>query len=182
MKGIIFNLLEQVISAERGDDAWDRLLESAGLDGVYTSLGSYPDSQLTKLVHGAAAHLGRRPEDVLHLFGTRAIPLLAEKYPAFFEGHLTARTFLLTLNDIIHPEVRKLYPGADVPDFAYDTSSPESLVMIYASPRKLCALAEGLIAGAAAHYGERAAIGHDECMLRGDARCVLRVSLTKRAA
>ncbi|MBI4264429.1 MAG: heme NO-binding domain-containing protein [Acidobacteria bacterium] len=113
MKGIIFNLFEQVVSQERGEDAWDDVLASANLDGVYTSLGNYPDAQLVKLVHATAAAFRQTPEDVLRLLGARAVPLLAAKYPMFFEGHLSARTFLRTLNDVIHPEVRKLYPGAD---------------------------------------------------------------------
>lgn len=176
MKGIIFNLLEQVITEEHGEDAWDVLLESAGLDGVYTSLGNYPDAQLVKLVHASAAMFKRSPEDVLRLFGTRAIPVLAAKYPVFFEGHVSARTFLRTLNDVIHPEVRKLYPGADVPDFSYPANGNDALTMVYASPRRLCALAEGLITGAAGHYGERVEIRQSRCMHRGDDQCVFDIA------
>lgn len=176
MKGIIFNLLEQVVSQERGEDAWDALLESASLDGVYTSLGNYPEAQLVTLIHVMSATSNRSPEDVLRFFGTQAIPLLANKYPVFFEGHRSVRTFLLTLNDVIHPEVRKLYPGANVPEFTYAATSGDTLTMTYASPRRLCALAEGLIAGAAAHYGDRVEIAQFECMHRGDERCVFQIS------
>lgn len=182
MKGIIFNLFEQVVADEHGEDAWDDILESAGLDGVYTSLGNYPDSHLAKLIHRAAARFDRPPDDVLRLLGAKAIPLLARRYPIFFEGHQTARTFLLTLNDVIHPEVRKLYPGADVPDFSYDTASTHSLTMTYSSSRRLCALAEGLIAGSAGHFHEHARIAQAECMHRGDARCVFRITLERTEA
>lgn len=175
MKGIIFNLLEQVISQEHGADTWDVLLETASLDGVYTSLGNYPDAQLIKLVHATSATLKQSPKDVLRLFGARAIPLLAAKYPMFFEGHVSARTFLLTLNDVIHPEVRKLYPGADVPDFSYKADGNHTLVMMYSSRRRLCALAEGLIVGSAEHYGERVEISQSKCMHRGDERCVFEI-------
>jgi predicted hydrocarbon binding protein len=44
--------------------------------------------------------------------------------------------------------------------------------MSYSSPRRLCALAEGLIDGTAAHYGDRLAQRQLECMHRGDERCV----------
>ena len=47
------------------------------------------------------------------------MPLFAVRYPQFFEPHDCTRSFVLTLNDIIHPEVRKLYPGADVPEFDF---------------------------------------------------------------
>ena len=38
MKGIVFNLLEEVVTEAYGADAWDSLLDAAGLDGAYTSL------------------------------------------------------------------------------------------------------------------------------------------------
>lgn len=180
MKGVIFNLLEEIVTREYGEDAWDALFEAAQLDGVYTSLGSYPDADLTKLVAAASSTLERPPDDILRWFGVNALPLLAARYPIFFQEHRCTRSFLLTLNDIIHPEVRKLYPGADVPDFTYETTSEEELVMVYQSPRKLCALAEGLIQGAAAYFGEQVDLEQVECMHRGNSKCVFRLSFHQR--
>jgi hypothetical protein len=183
LKGIIFNLLEQSVEREFGPRTWDALLEAAKVDGVYTSLGNYPDEELLKLVAAASAALNKPTEDILRWFGVAAIPLLVEKYPVFFDRHHDTRSFLLTLNDIIHPEVRKLYPGADVPDFTYQMTpgADQELVMIYESKRRLCMLAEGFIEGAASHYGEAAAIDQRECMHRGSSRCVLHVTFRKRA-
>lgn len=178
MKGIVFNLLEQVVSREYGEDVWDDLLDTAELDGTYTSLGTYPDEDLMALVGAASAALDLPAEDIVRWFGRQALGLLAETYRQFFEPHASTRPFVLTLNDIIHPEVRKLYPGADVPVFDFDTGSDEVLVMGYQSPRKLCAFAEGLIAGAADHYGERASIEQPQCMNRGDSKCVLEISFS----
>lgn len=176
VKGIVFNLLEELVSREYGEEAWDVLLESAEVDGSYTSLGSYPDEDLMKLVSSASSQLDMSPDEVVRWFGANALPLLAGSYPQFFEPHTSARSFLLTLNDIIHPEVRKLYPGADVPVFDFDTSSDDVLVMGYESPRRMCAFAEGLIEGAAAHYGEAPLISQPKCMNRGDEKCVLEIS------
>ncbi len=181
MKGIVFNLLEEVVRRELGERAWDDLLVSAGSDGIFTSLGNYPDQQLFGLVAAAARALGQPPEQVVRWFARQSMPLLSAKYPQFFSPHASTRPFLLTLNEIIHPEVRKLYPGADVPEFDFDTSDERVLVMGYRSPRKLCAFAEGLIQGAAAHYGEQVEIEQPRCMLRGDAKCQLRVRLSPGA-
>ena len=49
MKGIVFNLLEEAVSSTYGDAAWDRLLDAAGLEGAYTSLGSYDDAEIAAL-------------------------------------------------------------------------------------------------------------------------------------
>jgi hypothetical protein len=172
VKGIVFNLFEEAVSHAFGDAAWDQLLDAAGLDGAYTSLGSYDDAEIAALVRAAAEAL-KIPEDtVLRWFGRRAMPLLARRYPAFFNSHANARSFLLSLNSIIHPEVRKLYPGAQTPVFDFDTSVAGVLKIGYTSPRRLCALADGFLHGAATHFGERIELEQHECMHRGDTRCV----------
>ena len=175
MKGIVFNLLEEAVTTDFGDAAWDRLLDDAGLDGAYTSLGSYDDAEIVRLVQVASAALQIPPADVLRWFGRRAMPLLAKRYPSFFAGHPSAREFLLTLNSIIHPEVRKLYPGASPPVFDFDTSDSATLVIGYNSARRLCALAEGFMAGAAEHYGQQAQVGQSQCMHDGAGKCVFHV-------
>ena len=175
MKGIVFNLLEQVVSRDYGEETWDDLLCAAGLVGAYTSLGSYPDQDLGTLVGAASRSLGLPADDVVRWFGREALPALAEAYPAFFSPHADTRSFLLTLNDIIHPEVRKLYPGADVPEFDLEARPDGSLRMGYRSHRRMCAFAEGLIEGAAAHFGQHVAISQPRCMLRGDEACDLEI-------
>jgi hypothetical protein len=178
MKGVIFNLTEEVIVASYGEDTWDALLDAAGLDGSYTSLGNYPDGDLFRLVDAASSHLGVPAQDVVRTLGEGALPLLAGRYPDFFAGHISTRSFVLTLNDIIHSEVRKLYPGAEVPEFDFDDSDPACLVVGYRSPRKLCALAEGFIVGAARHFGEEATLDQPRCLNRGDDRCIIRCTFT----
>ena len=181
MKGIIFNLAEDVIAERFGEDIWDQLLDTAGVDGAYTALGNYPDQELAALVAAGAAHLGVPETVVLRQLGEGAFPRLAASYPVFVERHHDTRSFLVTLNDVIHAEVRKLYPDAQVPDFGFDESSPDVLALSYRSPRRLCALAEGFIAGAAAHFGEQVHIEQPRCMLTGDDHCVLRCSFASGA-
>ena len=140
MKGIIFNLAEEVVVAEHGEEVWDAVLEDAAMSGSYTSLGSYPDADLSPIVASAARLLGARQSAVLRHVAEGAIPLLAQRYPHFFTPHPDARSFVLTLNDIIHPEVRKLYPGADVPNFSYQVHGDDALTLTYESGRRLCAV------------------------------------------
>ena len=115
MKGVVFNLLEDAVCEHHGDDAWDDLLDAAELSGVYTSLGSYSDVEMGKLVEAASRALNMPSQEVLRWFGREAMPRLAKRYPAFFEAHQSVRPFILSLNSIIHPEVHKLYPGAHCP-------------------------------------------------------------------
>jgi hypothetical protein len=179
MKGIVFNLLEELVVRDHGEHTWEQLLDAAGVDGVYTSLGNYPDADLMALVGAASAALALPADEVVRWFGRGALPLLAERYPALFEPHEDVRSFVLTLNEIIHPEVRKLYPGADTPLFSFDASDPAGLVMEYRSPRRLCAFAEGLLLGAGDHYGQRLGIDQPLCMNRGDDRCRIAIAFAR---
>ncbi|HJU18830.1 MAG TPA: heme NO-binding domain-containing protein [Stellaceae bacterium] len=177
MKGIIFNLLEEVVTHHHGEAAWDDLLDRAGLGGAYTSLGSYPDGELKVLVDALAGVLGLSPGECLRWFGRAAMPLLAERYPAFFIGYRTTIPFILSVNTIIHPEVRKIHPGAQCPIFRFEQAADGVLRLGYASPRRLCALAEGFIKGAADHFGETAAVEHLRCAARGDPECLLGIRI-----
>jgi hypothetical protein len=172
VKGVVFNLLEQLVCKEFGESGWRHVLQDADVDGSFTSLDTYPDTVLRKLVAAVGKRAQKTPGEALQWFGRHSMPLLFLKYPQFFDSQTSTRSFILTLNDIIHPEVRRLYPGADVPWFDFDTSSPDTLLLGYQSPRKLCALAHGFIEGAADHYGESVDVEQSQCMHRGDAKCV----------
>jgi hypothetical protein len=179
MKGIVFNLLEKAVRTDFGDEAWDQLIVTSKVSGAYTSLGNYPDSDLVRLVGAASSSLKLLPDEVLRWFGKRALGFFHERYPALFQSHENTRSFILALNEIIHPEVRKLYPGADVPVFKFDTSSQNVLLLEYYSKRRLCAFAEGLIAGAADHFGEHVNMHQSRCMHRGDDCCKFELAFRK---
>ncbi|MEP4337647.1 MAG: heme NO-binding domain-containing protein, partial [Roseobacter sp.] len=119
MKGIIFNVIEEVVSDQFGPGVWDELLSKTELSGIYTSLGSYPDEQLFDLVGAASEMTGKPAAELLKTLGRGAMPRLHGRFPKFFEDVPGARPFILSLNTIIHPEVRKLYSGAGCPHFHF---------------------------------------------------------------
>lgn len=170
MKGVIFNILEQAVVRAHGDAAWDALLERSGADGAYTAVGSYDDGELFRIVGAASELLGLEPDEIVRWFGREAIGLLFDRYP-YDEDHDCTSAFLRTLDDIVHPEVEKLYPGAIVPRFEYEGEARNHVILHYRSPRRLCTLAEGMIEGAAARFGETVEIEHRTCLKRGDDRC-----------
>lgn len=178
MKGIVFNLLEDAIVDSHGDEAWETILEAAGVDGAYTALGNYPDVQMTALVASACDLLDAPAERVLQGFGRVALPALAARYPEFLAEHASAKSFLLTLDHTVHREVVKLYPDARPPRFTFEDRDERTLVMHYVSERRLCSLAEGMIEGTATHFGETVALDHTECMHDGADRCTLVATFT----
>lgn len=144
----------------------------------YTSLGNYPDAQLEKLVQAASDALDLPPREVLRWFGQQAMSRLARRYPAFSSAHHAAHPFVVSVNSIIRPEVRKLYPGAEVPVFDFADAPDGALLMGYRSPRRMCTLAQGFVEGAAAHYHESVAVEHLSCMHDGDPECQLRFAFS----
>lgn len=171
MKGIVHNLLETIVVREYGLEQWEALLAASRSDGVYTSLGNYPDEEMQALVGAAAAALGMPAFEALRWFGQQAMPLLQQRYPDFFRPHRTTRAFVLSTNDIIHPQVRMLYPGAMCPRFGF-ADDGEWLLMEYRSPRRMCALAQGFVEGAAPLFQESVIFEHRQCTSRGDERCL----------
>jgi predicted hydrocarbon binding protein len=169
VKGIIFNLLEQVVTDELGEETWERVLDEAGVDGAYTAVGTYEHEELHNLARTAARLTGKTDDEIVRWFGERAVPLLIERYPQLFEAHSSTISLLLQLNDVIHPEV----PGAYAPEFDVDWIDEQSLALGYESYRDLCLFAEGLVQGTAAHFGESVTIEQTSCTRRGGERCVL---------
>ena len=181
MKGILYNLLEDVTAAELGEAAWDDLVERAGLGAAYTAVGNYADAEFLMLIAGLPVEAGPDVESRLRWFGEGAMPLLAKRYPMFFGPHTTTASFLGTLNDVVHSEVLKLYHDAAVPTFDIVAcpddlgggrpSDTGSVVLGYQSTRRLCWLAEGFVVGAARVFGEEVRTHQPQCMMRGDEAC-----------
>ncbi len=178
MKGIIFVLLEEKIQTDHGQDAWDQILQDAGVEGVYTTLGNYPYEEFIELLAAAEPYTDRSGPEAQRWFGRHALHRFNEKHPHLFEPHDSTLSFAKDLNEVIHPEVRKLYPEAPVPTFIID-ESPEGgdLSIAYESPRGLCFFAEGLLEGTADTYDESLSHHQATCIHQGDQRCELVIQM-----
>lgn len=172
MKGIVFTVTREIIEDEYGEDVWTDLIDEADLDGAYTSLGNYDDEELHSLVDAAGEKLDQSHGEILRFIGRNAIERFADKYPELFEQYETTRGLVMDLNQIIHPEVRKLHPGADVPEFDYLRSDNGHLEMAYQSDRQLCHLGEGLILGTSDYFDEDVTVEQTKCTLEGAEKCV----------
>lgn len=177
MIGYIFNTLESVVTDEFGEDVWDELLEQAGSEGVYHSLGNYADEDVVKLVVAAAEKLGKTPGEILRWFGERAVDRFYEKWPEMFTRFDHLFEYVLSLNDIIHPQVKQLYPGAQVPYFKTLSQTENELMVEYTSSRKMCHLAEGLILGSAKQFNTKVEVTQPCCVHNNDDTCHLLIKI-----
>jgi hypothetical protein len=172
MKGILLNVVEDVVTEAMSPDAWDDVIDAAGVDGSYTSLATYPDAELTAIVAAIAAAADLSTEDTLTLAGRLGFKHLARRVPHVLDEIDGWQQLVCSLDDIIHPEVRKIYPDAEVPGFA-TTDIDGGLRVVYTSRRQLCALAEGLIVGGGEWYGRDLEVTHERCVRNGDSDCTM---------
>lgn len=173
MKGVVFNLLESMVEEKFGLAAWDEILEKSDSDGIYIASSTYPDAELMSIVATASEMTGIPADALVRSFGAYMAPGFKDLYPVFFDSCSGLKEFLLTVDGVIHVEVRKLYPDAGTPEFSYSDEQPDKLTMTYRSPRKLCLLAEGLIEGTAAIFDEKYTMDHTTCMHRDADHCEL---------
>lgn len=182
MKGIIFNLVEDAVCEAHGEQVWDQLLTAAGLDGGYTSMGDYPGEELHVLVGAASRALGVPTDEVVRSLGHGAALGLSVQYSQFFTPHGRSIDFVVTLNDVIHAEVRKMSRRADPPEFVFTRVDDAELLVEYRSRRGFCMLADGMLGGTATYFGEQATIVHEQCTHRGDPVCLMRCRFTPATA
>lgn len=160
-----------------GLEVWDKILQEADSTGIYIASDTYSDTELFALV-GAAHKLSGIPvNDLVRSFGEFMFPRFHRDNPQFFSEGMSLKSFLLSVDRIIHVEVRKLHPDAMLPEFEYKDELDNELTMYYNSPRKLCYLAEGLIAGAAAHFETTYTLDHPQCMHDGAEACTLHLTM-----
>jgi Haem-NO-binding len=143
---------------------------------VYALSEAYPDEEFLALLARGGELTGFGEDDLLRDFGRFAgLTTFTRLYPAFFDISPDTRTFLLTIEARIHELVRATIPHATPPQLTVTPDGGEAVEIAYASPRQLCQFLEGLVAGTAAHYGERPELEKRACTKRGDPACVYRI-------
>jgi len=178
MKGVVFDILRDMIEEQFGLEGWNQLLEKSGSDGMYLSSESYDDGEMLTLLGVACEMTGKDQQSLLREFGRYMVTEFYSRFPVFFDNCSSLFDFLKSVDEIVHVEVLKFYPDANLPQFRYDDHDSQQLIMTYKSPRKLCHLAEGLIEGAAAHYQAPVQVSQGACMHKGDEACDIVIKMS----
>lgn len=184
MKGVLFNVVEDVVETTMSPDLWDQVLADAHLHGAYTSLGDYPGAEMGAIVTALSARTGLPPEEVLRFAGEHGYRFLARRHGDLVARYPSFGALLHNLDAVIHPEVLKLYPSARPPVFVVADAVTNgraddgpTWIVTYRSSRGLCHLADGLMRGAAGSFGQQAVVEQTSCVHRGDNTCVFIVSI-----
>ncbi len=177
MKGIIFKVFEEYAETALGKEILAEVKGQCKLDrAIFLATGSYPDEQLFSLVKATADIAGKSVDEILYECGRYAIKPLSGIYGPFFKVK-SAKEFLQKL-DRVHTAMTRTLPDARPPRFTYQEPSERELVMFYRSPRKLCTLAKGMIAGVADYFHEQIAVEEKQCMKQGHPACELHLTFS----
>jgi hypothetical protein len=159
MKGMVFTEFLEMVESKFSADMVDDIIDDSALPsgGAYTAVGTYDHSELVTMVGALAQRTGLPVPALVNAFGLHMFGRFHVLHPSFFSGVSSALDFLEGIETVIHREVRKLYPDAQLPQFDC-TRDVDGLDMVYSSPRHFGDLAAGLIEGAVAHFGDALSI------------------------
>ena len=174
MHGLIFSELKKFVVARLGADAWNQLLTEAGLSAkIYLPTQAYGDEELGRLVATASRLTGIPAAQLLESFGQFIAPELLRLYSAQINPAWRTLDVIEKTESFVHRAVRLKVPGAEPPRLATTRPRPDEVILEYTSARRLCPVAIGIIKGTATSLKDRVEVSEDQCMLRGDARCLI---------
>ena len=155
MKGVVFTEFLAFVSESWDEDLVDDIIEASALEsgGAYTRVGTYDHREIVSLLEALSFRTEQPKDALMRQFGFYLAGRFSVFFPQFFTRCDTLFAFLASIDDYIHVEVKKLYPDAELPSFDVLQSDETQMSMRYRSSRKMEALAQGLIYGAAHHFG-----------------------------
>lgn len=178
VKGLVFTTFYDYCETTYGADFLDEVIADARLPhrGGYTSVGTYPFSEMISLITALVAKSGVDLKPTLEAFGAHCFATWVKNWPAQFDGKCLFDV-LASVDDFHEQQVRKLYPDAELPSFKVETRSPDRLVLGYHSCKPLADLAVGVIRGAAGYLHEPVRINSRNA--KGDGGNYVRIEIDR---
>jgi hypothetical protein len=112
---------------------------------------------------------------LLEEFGEAVAPRLLDLYGGHLRPEWRTLEVLENTEQAIHTLVRLRNPGAAPPALWVSRAGPDRVTIRYASPRRLCAVAKGIVRGLARRHRETVEVTEESCMLRGADACLIGV-------
>lgn len=172
MHGIVFSELQKFVVSKHTHAGWKAVTEKAGVaHKVFLAAGQYPDSEIAALVAAASEITGQQPAQIVEAFGEFIAPSLLKMY-----GHLLKPTWksldvIEHTEGTVHTVVRASDKDALPPKLRTRRERPDTVILVYDSPRKMCALAIGIGRALARHFKETLSISQTSCMHNGAPFC-----------
>ncbi|MEP3244248.1 MAG: heme NO-binding domain-containing protein [Sneathiella sp.] len=170
MKGVVFTEFLQMVDEVFSPEMTEMIIVDSDVEskGVYTTVGTYPHTEILALVVALHKRTGAEVSDLVHAFGKYLFISFTKHYPHFFENQSSAFEFLKGVDTYIHVEVNKLYPEANTPSVKAEEKGEGELEINYKSECPFAELANGLLEACIEHFQqdikvERPFTGEDGC-------------------
>lgn len=156
MKGVVFTKFIEMVEEKFSIEVADEMIQRADVPsgGAYSAVGTYDHSEMVALLVALSELTNIPIPDLLRTYGRHLFWQFGKLYPSFLEGVASSIDFVASIENVIHVEVRKLYPDAQLPRFEVLEHSPDHLRVRYESERHLGPLALGLIESCIEYFKE----------------------------
>jgi hypothetical protein len=155
MYGIVNKAIEDLVTANFGEDKWQAVKERSGVDiDFFISSEPYDDEVTFLLANAVAAEMGMHIDAVFNAFGEWWILKIGkEKYGGLMEaGGKHLKEFLLNL-PVFHNRIMMIYPKITPPEFRISDVEDSQLCLHYFSKREgLREFVRGLMTGLGKMY------------------------------
>ena len=131
MKGIVFTEFLELVEIKFGLEIVQKIIDECDLDtnGVYTSVGTYSHKDMFKMVGKLAQIKGISVPEWFAVFGEYFFVSLSSDCQKFMDGS-NLYGFIKDIKKQIHPEVLKLWPDKELPQFKLEIKSKKMLEII----------------------------------------------------
>lgn len=180
MKGTIFVEFFDLVESAHGLDMVDQIIEATEQQlktgGAYTVVGNYPHEELLALATTLSNLSGNDMKDILGLFATQLMNAFTRMHPEFFTKSKDVFDFLMSVDQHIHADVRKIYPDANPPLVTGEILENGSMLLNYQSSRPFAELALALALASGEHFDQPLAA---EIVARGEDEKSICIKLSK---
>lgn len=179
MKGVVFTEFIEFIENKFGFDVCDEMIEKSqtSTNGVFTQAGNYPFSDMFSLIKNLSQITQIAVPDLIQAYGEHLFGMLIKIYPKPVTIYDNSFDFIAHVEEVVHPEVKKLYPDSDLPTFETISKSDKTLKIKYISTKPLMDFAKGLMIACGKHYNENLNVTYE--VLKGGESYEAEFTITK---
>lgn len=163
MKGIVFTEFLEMVEETFGLETVDYIIYKTELKskGVYTTIGTYDFSEMLILISNLSEKVKIPVQELIYAYGLYFFKVLINHHSDIIKLYKTPMDLLESVENHIHVEVRKLYPGAELPTFKILKENNETMEMVYYSDRSMYMFALALIEKTFEHYNKNSSITYE---------------------
>jgi hypothetical protein len=179
MHGVILVELKKFVEARLGETAWEELQGLSGLAGrVYLPVQEYPDSEVEALLERTMERARLDRDGLEQEFGEFMAPDLLRMYGSLLERGWKTFEVVEHAGATIHRVMRARNADARALRLSAERTPADTLLVTYASERRMCGLAKGIVRGLARHFRERVSVAESACMRQGAPACRIELRRT----